>query len=282
MGGLPRRRGCAVRVSRGRAARRVRAHGHRARPDRPPGLVGGARPHRRRADPAGHPPLRHRRGARAGRRRGRHLDGQRAGRDHRHGPLDRRRLRAGRGARRCSARPPASRCCTRARCRSPAARGRGCGASWWRPSPSAGTRSSTPSTSWSRTPEVDAAALAAAEKEIVVVDEEPPPVTEPADSDDATTRTRRRPAGFWEGVGIDPIRITTRDGEVRHPALLPRRRAGLPRLPRPDRGVRAASGRWPAGSPRTAPTGTTWPPRRPGRRSSSRPGWASWRCRSTT
>jgi hypothetical protein len=65
------------------------------------------------------------------------------------------------------------------------------------------------------TPDVDPAALAAAEKEIAVVDEEPPPVTEPdevgadeADEDDDEV------GGFWEGVGIDPIRITTRDGSV--------------------------------------------------------------------
>ena len=65
------------------------------------------------------------------------------------------------------------------------------------------------------TPDVDPVALAAAEKEIAVVDEEPPPVTEPdrevgadeADEDDEV-------GGFWEGVGIDPIRITTRDGSV--------------------------------------------------------------------
>ncbi len=65
------------------------------------------------------------------------------------------------------------------------------------------------------TPDVDPAALAAAEKEIAVVDEEPPPVTEPdrevgadeVDEDDEV-------GGFWEGVGIDPIRITTRDGSV--------------------------------------------------------------------
>jgi hypothetical protein len=66
------------------------------------------------------------------------------------------------------------------------------------------------------TPDVDPVALAAAEKEIAVVDEEPPPVTEPdrevgadeADEDDDEV------GGFWEGVGIDPIRITTRDGSV--------------------------------------------------------------------
>jgi hypothetical protein len=65
------------------------------------------------------------------------------------------------------------------------------------------------------TPDVDPAALAAAEKEIAVVDEEPPPVTEPdrevgADGDDEDDEV----GGFWEGVGIDPIRITTRDGSV--------------------------------------------------------------------
>jgi len=61
------------------------------------------------------------------------------------------------------------------------------------------------------TPDVDPAALAAAEKEVAVVDEEPPPVTE-ADSD--TDADDDAADGFWEGVGIDPIRITTRDGSV--------------------------------------------------------------------
>jgi hypothetical protein len=64
------------------------------------------------------------------------------------------------------------------------------------------------------TPEVDAAALAAAEQEIAgadVVDEEPPEVTE-ADPD--ADEVDDGPAGFWEGVGIDPIRITTADGSV--------------------------------------------------------------------
>jgi hypothetical protein len=61
------------------------------------------------------------------------------------------------------------------------------------------------------TPEVDAAALAAAEKEIVVVD---------ADEAGATTLDEGseededdEPAGFWEEVGIDPVRVTTRDGD---------------------------------------------------------------------
>jgi hypothetical protein len=62
-------------------------------------------------------------------------------------------------------------------------------------------------------PEVDAAALAAAEKEVALVEkaaEEEPVATgeadEAADADDEP--------GFWEEVGIDPIRISTRDGDV--------------------------------------------------------------------
>jgi hypothetical protein len=62
------------------------------------------------------------------------------------------------------------------------------------------------------TPDVDPAALAAAEKE-VVVDEEPPPVTE-ADTEADDQEEDDEVGGFWEGVGIDPIRITTRDGSV--------------------------------------------------------------------
>jgi hypothetical protein len=60
------------------------------------------------------------------------------------------------------------------------------------------------------TPEVDAAALAAAEKEAALV----------ADSADESlvtggdeTDESDAPAGFWEEVGIDPIRITTSDGD---------------------------------------------------------------------
>lgn len=69
-----------------------------------------------------------------------------------------------------------------------------------------------------RTPEVDAAALAAAEREVAVVDDEPPAVTE-ADRDtdadaDADDRDADEVGGFWEGVGIDPIRISTGDGSV--------------------------------------------------------------------
>lgn len=70
------------------------------------------------------------------------------------------------------------------------------------------------------TPEVDAAALAAAEREVAVVDDAPPEVTEAdrdvdadADADDQD-RDTDEVGGFWEGVGIDPIRITTRDGSV--------------------------------------------------------------------
>lgn len=61
------------------------------------------------------------------------------------------------------------------------------------------------------TPEVDAAALAAAEKEIVIVDEadEAAVITLDEDGDE----DEEEPAGFWEEVGIDPVRITTRDGE---------------------------------------------------------------------
>ncbi len=65
-----------------------------------------------------------------------------------------------------------------------------------------------------RTPVVDAAALAAAEKEVAVIDTDiddadAPSVT--AADDDADFE---EPGGFWEEVGIDPIRITTRDGDV--------------------------------------------------------------------
>lgn len=63
------------------------------------------------------------------------------------------------------------------------------------------------------TPEVDAAALVAAEQEEVAVE---PVAALPAD--DAAEETEDddegdAPAGFWDEVGIHPIRITTRDGE---------------------------------------------------------------------
>ncbi|HYH30838.1 MAG TPA: primosomal protein [Pseudonocardia sp.] len=60
------------------------------------------------------------------------------------------------------------------------------------------------------TPEVDAAALAAAEKEVEVVEDPDEPTVTEADEDG--TDEEQEP-GFWEEVGIDPIRITTRDGE---------------------------------------------------------------------
>ncbi len=61
------------------------------------------------------------------------------------------------------------------------------------------------------TPEVDPAALAAAEKEVVLVEK-----AAETDADSVTTGEDGgdEPAGFWEEVGIDPIRITTRDGEL--------------------------------------------------------------------
>ena len=59
-------------------------------------------------------------------------------------------------------------------------------------------------------PEVDAAALAAAEKEVVVVEDTDEPTVTEADEDGADDDEE---PGFWEEVGIDPVRITTRDGE---------------------------------------------------------------------
>jgi hypothetical protein len=62
-------------------------------------------------------------------------------------------------------------------------------------------------------PEVDAAALAVAEKEVALVEkaaEDEPVVTgegdDEGDADDGS-------AGFWEEVGIDPIRISTAEGD---------------------------------------------------------------------
>jgi hypothetical protein len=60
------------------------------------------------------------------------------------------------------------------------------------------------------TPEVDAAALAAAEKEVVVVDDADEPTVTAADEDGADEDDE---PGFWEEIGIDPVRITTRDGD---------------------------------------------------------------------
>jgi hypothetical protein len=61
------------------------------------------------------------------------------------------------------------------------------------------------------TPDVDATALAAARKEVVVtdVDADAPTVTEVDEDGDA----EEPESGFWEEVGIDPVRITTRDGD---------------------------------------------------------------------
>jgi hypothetical protein len=61
------------------------------------------------------------------------------------------------------------------------------------------------------TPEVDPAALAAAEKEVVVVEDTDEPTVTEADEDGGADEDEE--AGFWEEVGIDPVRITTRDGD---------------------------------------------------------------------
>jgi hypothetical protein len=60
------------------------------------------------------------------------------------------------------------------------------------------------------TPEVDPAALAAAEKEVVVVEDTDEPTITEADEDGGADEDEE--TGFWEDVGIDPVRITTRDG----------------------------------------------------------------------
>ena len=61
------------------------------------------------------------------------------------------------------------------------------------------------------TPGVDAAALAAAEKEVALA--EAAATDAPATVAAGDDENHDVPAGFWEEVGIDPIRITTRDGE---------------------------------------------------------------------
>ncbi|GAA3245105.1 hypothetical protein GCM10017691_51950 [Pseudonocardia petroleophila] len=65
------------------------------------------------------------------------------------------------------------------------------------------------------TPEVDAAALAVAEKEVVPVEDVDAvlPADDSVDTDDDTADDEDAAAGFWDEVGIHPIRITTRDGE---------------------------------------------------------------------
>ncbi|HZG92144.1 MAG TPA: primosomal protein [Pseudonocardia sp.] len=64
-------------------------------------------------------------------------------------------------------------------------------------------------------PDVDPAALAAAEKEQQVADEvDDEPILGPADEGTAAVDDEPSgPRGFWEEVGIDPIRIVCRDGE---------------------------------------------------------------------
>jgi hypothetical protein len=59
------------------------------------------------------------------------------------------------------------------------------------------------------TPKVDAAALAVAEKEIAVEEDADEPTVTEADEDGAD---EEQEPGFWEEVGIDPIRITTSEG----------------------------------------------------------------------
>ncbi len=62
-------------------------------------------------------------------------------------------------------------------------------------------------------PEVDAAALAVAEKEVALVEkaaEEEPVVLGEGDDEGGVDEG---PAGFWEEVGIDPIRISTAEGD---------------------------------------------------------------------
>ena len=69
------------------------------------------------------------------------------------------------------------------------------------------------------TPDVDGTALAAAEKEVVVTDDEAADDLSIADTvaddeDDPEETDEEGPAGFWEEIGIDPIRITTSTGQV--------------------------------------------------------------------
>ncbi len=69
------------------------------------------------------------------------------------------------------------------------------------------------------TPDVDATALAAAEKEVVVLlntDDDAADDLSIADTaaDDEDDPEDDGPSGFWEEIGIDPIRITTNTGDV--------------------------------------------------------------------
>lgn len=60
------------------------------------------------------------------------------------------------------------------------------------------------------TPEVDAAALAAAQKEHEAAAVDADAVAPADDTDDEVVDDT--PPGFWEEIGINPVRITTRDG----------------------------------------------------------------------
>jgi len=62
-------------------------------------------------------------------------------------------------------------------------------------------------------PEVDATALAAAEKEVVLVEDTDEPTVTEADENGAADEQEDEEPGFWEEVGIDPVRISTRDGD---------------------------------------------------------------------
>jgi hypothetical protein len=67
------------------------------------------------------------------------------------------------------------------------------------------------------TPAVDATALAAAEKEVVAVDDEAADdlsIADTAADDEDDLDEEEAPAGFWEEVGIDPLRIPTDAGTV--------------------------------------------------------------------
>ena len=66
------------------------------------------------------------------------------------------------------------------------------------------------------TPDVDAAALAAAEKEVAAEAElaTAADAVAPVDDTDDGEESDEAPVGFWEEIGIDPIRISTSDGDV--------------------------------------------------------------------
>ena len=260
----------------------------RARPDRPPRLVGRARPDGRRADPDDDPPLRHHRRARAGRRGRRPWTDRRAGRDHRHGPLDRRRLRARRSSPRCSTPRPGFALLHQGTLPFVGREGARLWAQlvdtiaerWDDVIDALDELVDDPATS---TPARAGRGGEGGRRSSTT--RRRPPVTERTPTT-STTRRRRdedddeaEPA-FWEEVGIDPIRIITRRRRPGHAALLPRRRAGVPRLRRRDRHLpheralaRCLADDGAEGNDLAA--ASTWP------RSSSRPASASWRSRST-